>query len=102
MLTRKEGVMALTMAVMLVCIIFLVSKIGTANDKAQTQFVEDAVRGAALTCYAVEGTYPEDLDVLRRNYGLAYDESRYFVNYDAFASNQFPEITVVQVEGDGE
>ena len=58
------------------------------------------MHNAALTCYAVEGAYPEDLDYLREHYGLAYDQSRYIVNYDAFASNLIPEIFVVEVEAD--
>ena len=61
--------------------------------------VRDAVRNAALTCYAVEGAYPEDLQYLRDHYGLAYDASRYKVTYDAFASNLLPDIYVVEVGG---
>ena len=78
----------------------LVSRVDTAQDRAQTQFVRDAVRNAALTCYAVEGAYPESLEYLRSNYGLAYDEDRYRVNYDAFSDNLVPEIFVVEVGDD--
>ena len=60
--------------------------------------IRDAVLSRAAECYAVEGAYPEDLSTLRKNYGLAYDENRYFVSYDAFASNQFPEIMVTEAE----
>ena len=74
------------------------SRLGRANDGAQTQFVTDAVHNAALTCSAVEGAYPTSLEYLRSHYGLAYDESRYMVRYDAFASNLLPEITVIEVE----
>ncbi len=98
--TIREGASALVMAALLAAMALLVSRIGTRSGEAQTQFVEDAVRRAALTCYAVEGAYPDDLETLRRNYGLAYDENRYFVSYNAFAANQFPEILVVEGEGD--
>ncbi len=98
MITKKEGAMALAMAALIVFVFLLVSRIGNASNDAQTRFVEDAVRNAALTCYAVEGAYPEDLSTLRKNYGLAYDENRYYVSYDAFASNQFPEIMVTEAE----
>ena len=95
---RKEIIVVLLMAVLLGGVWMLVSGPEKANDNGETQFVYDAVQHAALACYAVEGAYPEDLEYLRRNYGLAYDESRYFVSYDAFASNLVPEIIVVEVE----
>ena len=37
---------------------------------------------------------------LRDYYGLAYDESRYMVYYDAFGDNVVPEIYVTEVEAD--
>ena len=88
------------MAALLVGVWLLVSGLDTAHNNAETQFVYDAVRNAALTCYAVEGAYPDSLDYLRSNYGLAYDRSRYQVTYSAFASNLVPEIYVVEVEAD--
>ena len=100
MANRREIAVVLLMVLLLAGVWILVSRVGTAQSGAQTQFVYDAVHNAALTCYAVEGAYPDDLDYLRSNYGLAYDESRYMVTYDAFASNLVPEIYVVEVEAD--
>ena len=78
----------------------LVTRMGRTSGDAQTEFVTKAVHNAALTCYAVEGAYPDDLEYLRENYGLAYDQSRYMVSYDAFAANQVPTIFVTEVEAD--
>ena len=100
MITRKEIAIVLAMAVLLAGVWLLVTRVESANDGAQTQFVYDAVQNAALTCYAVEGAYPDSLEYLRSRYGLASDESRYLVTYDAFASNLVPEIRVVEVEAD--
>ncbi|MBR1560838.1 MAG: hypothetical protein IJ646_11420 [Clostridia bacterium] len=100
MANRKEIAIILLMVLLLVGVYLLVSRVDTANSGAQTQFVYDAVHNAALTCYAVEGTYPSDLAYLRENYGLAYDESRYMVSYDAFGMNVVPEIYVTEVEAD--
>ena len=97
---RKEIVVVLLMAALLVGVWQLVSGVESAHDGAETKFVYDAVHNAALTCYAVEGAYPDSLQYLRDHYGLAYDESRYLVTYDAFASNLLPEIFVVEVEAD--
>ena len=95
---RREIAIVLLMAVLLVGVWLLIGRLGTSSDNAQTQFVTDAVHNAALTCYAVEGAYPDNLEYLRKNYGLAYDESRYMVTYSAFASNLLPEIYVTEVE----
>lgn len=100
MAIRREIAVVLLMALLLCGVWLLVSRLSTAQQGAQTQFVYDAVHNAALTCYAVEGAYPEDLEYLRKHYGLAYDESRYIVTYDAFASNLVPEIYVTEVEAD--
>ena len=99
---RKEIVVVLLMALLVAGAYMLLGRLDTAQSGAQTQFVYDAVHNAALTCYAVEGAYPENLEYLRSNYGLAYDENRYLVTYDAFASNLLPEIYVVEVGGDAE
>ncbi len=98
MIRKKEIAVVALMAAALVCVWLLVSRVGRANDQAQTQFVQDAIHNAVLTCYAVEGAYPQSLDYLRDNYGLAYDQERYMVTYDAFASNLMPEIYVTEVE----
>lgn len=74
----------------------LIRGIETASGNAQTQLVQDAVRRAVVTCYAVEGAYPTGLDYLVKNYGLIYDDDHYFVIYDAFASNILPEIRVIE------
>ena len=99
MVYRREIAIVLVMLVILAGVWMLVSRVGTASSGAQTQFVVDAVHNAALTCYAVEGAYPNNLEYLRSHYGLAYDQSRYMVTYSAFASNLLPEIYVTEVGG---
>ena len=88
----KIGVIAAVLALF----ILLMGRIGNYHAKEEIQMVQDAVRGAALTCYAVEGAYPDDLAYLQAHYHLSYDSERYFVTYNAFASNLFPDIYVVE------
>lgn len=64
------------------------------SSQAQAEMVREAVHDAVLTCYAVEGAYPKDIAYLVEHYGLAYDEERFLITYDAFASNIFPDIRV--------
>ena len=93
---RKEIAIVLLMLLLLGGTWAVVSRLGTTSGEAQTQFVTDAVHNAALTCYAVEGAYPDDLEYLRENYQLAYNEDQYFVTYEAFASNRIPDIWVTE------
>ena len=97
---KREIAIVLLMILVLCGVWLLVTRVGSSSGAAQTEFVTEAVHNAALTCYAVEGAYPDDLEYLRENYGLAYDQSRYMVSYDAFAANQVPTIFVTEVEAD--
>lgn len=58
--------------------------------------LEESVRLAAVSCYANEGKYPNDLDYLVEHYGIQIDAERYTVYYEVFAENLMPEITVVE------
>lgn len=79
------------------------NRVETVQGREETTIVRDAVRQAAVTCYAVEGAYPDSVEYLRDHYQLAYDEERYAVTLDAFASNLIPDIYVEDryAEGNG-
>ena len=86
-------------ALMAAMVLLAAAVFGWMSDRQrteETEIVRNAVRDAAVTCYAVEGAYPEDVEYLREHYQLAYDESRYFITYDAFASNRIPDIWVTE------
>ncbi len=74
----------------------LIRTIESRSGAAESGLVRDAVRSAILTCYAVEGAYPPDIDYLKRNYGLAFNEELYIVSYDSFASNVMPDVRVME------
>ena len=46
-------------------------------------------------CYAIEGFFPPDLDYLKDHYGLVYDTSIFTVDYTAFGSNMYPDVTIL-------
>lgn len=58
--------------------------------------IKAAVLAAAVQCYAVEGTYPQGLETLEKNYGVQINHDKFIVIYDAFASNLLPEVTLLQ------
>lgn len=48
-------------------------------------------------CYAIEGFYPPDLDYLKDHYGLIYDTDIFTIDYAAFGSNIYPNVTILNV-----
>ena len=60
--------------------------------------LEEGLLRAAIKCYAVEGSYPESIAYMEKNYGLHVDRTKYAVYYDIFASNILPDITVVELK----
>ncbi|MBQ3373657.1 MAG: hypothetical protein IJG40_11050 [Oscillospiraceae bacterium] len=95
-MNRRDIMKLAVLAVALIFAVVLVNRIDSAHLSAETDLVRDAVRNAAVTCYAVEGAYPDSVDYLREHYQLAYDENRYFVTYESFASNRIPDIYVTE------
>ena len=67
------------------------------RNEAKEQ-LEQAVRRAAVACYAAEGFYPPTLEYLEEHYGVQVDRERYTVVYDVFASNLMPDVTVLEHE----
>lgn len=82
------------MAAMLIAYIAAACIGGSKATEEARQHLENAVRQAAVTCYAVEGRYPADLETLTRDYALRYDKESYIIWYDCFADNVIPDIEV--------
>ena len=60
------------------------------------RILEDSIRRAVITAYAVEGRYPDSIEYIVENFGIHIDETRYVVHYRIFASNLLPDITVLE------
>ncbi len=91
---KKDIAAGVVFIALIVGFVLLLNSLTATSGDQEARLVHDAVKNAALTCYAAEGTYPENLDYLREHYKLAYNTERFVVEYDAFASNLMPTITV--------
>lgn len=60
------------------------------------RILEEGLLRAAVTCYAVEGRYPDSLSYIEEHYGTNIDTTKYIVHYEIFASNIRPNITVFE------
>lgn len=67
------------------------------SQEESLRMVEQSITRAMVTCYAIEGVYPESFAYLEQNYGLYIDSDKYAVGYMAFASNMMPTVTVLEV-----
>lgn len=98
---KRTWISLLFVAVAIVLLIGTVSALGNLKlgyDREGRQQLEDALRRAAVACYAAEGIYPPTLDYLVEHYGVRINEERYTVFYEVFADNLMPEITVLEKE----
>jgi len=83
----------------LAVIIFFVGGLSQASKSQSDEALRVAREGivrAALSCYAIEGAYPADFQYLKKNYAISIDEGKYLVDYNIFASNIMPDITVLK------
>ncbi len=85
---------ALPAAVIAAAGLFL-STLGTRTDQEALAEAEQSLRRAAVTCYALEGAYPTDVDHLYEIYGVSVDRERFIVHYEYVAANLAPDITVL-------
>ena len=74
---------------------WICGKIGDSADAEQCRLTEEAIRRAAVDCYAIEGSYPRNLDYLVEHYGVQVDTGKFVVNYEAAGANLLPYIEVV-------
>lgn len=79
-------------------LIFFIVGVNTVDDTTsseQAKSLETAVRRSVAQCYAVEGTYPPNLEYLEEHYGLLYDTDSFYIDYTAIGSNIMPDITIL-------
>lgn len=84
-----------------IAVIFILSLRNVKADSAEEErrIAEDSLRQAVVTCYSIEGYYPESLSYIIENYNVRIDESKFVVWYDVYASNLMPDIKVIEVGG---
>jgi len=93
-----RGLIAIALVVLTLLFAFItaVNNLSGGQGEEGRQQLEDALRRAAVACYAAEGIYPPTLDYLTEHYGIQIEEERYTVFYEIFADNLMPDITVLE------
>lgn len=68
----------------------------SSTEKRELSALETNIENGITMCYAVEGSYPVDIEYLCEHYGLIYDREKYFIDYNRFASNIRPTVTILE------
>jgi uncharacterized protein (DUF4213/DUF364 family) len=98
---KKGPPLNLILSLALLCCVLTAAVFGLrsadkASGKESARILEDSIRRAAVSCYAIEGRYPDTLKYLTENYGVYVDEEEFAVFYEVFASNIMPDVTVIE------
>lgn len=96
MKTEKVGI-GISLLIVLVVTVTLFSSIHRDLNQAGEEslhHITEAVKRAAVQCYALEGSYPPDLEYLEEHYGLVLNRDAYFYHYEIIGSNIMPQIGV--------
>lgn len=80
---------------MILMFLSAVNNLDASQRSEGAERLEEAIRRSCVTCYVIEGAYPQTLDYLQENYGIQVDD-RYTVHYKVIASNLMPDITVTE------
>ncbi len=87
--------LALLVAV-LAAAVFGLRSANAARSREAARVLADSIRRAAVSCYAIEGRYPDTLDYLEENYGVYVNDDAFTVFYEVFATNIMPDVTVIE------
>lgn len=98
-LTRIWSVFSGFLVAIALCLFFVSTDNMEENTQTQQiQHLEQVVKQDILQCYAIEGTYPPDLNYLETHYGLTYDKKKFYIDYISIGSNIFPDVTIIVLD----
>ena len=92
---KKINLPILAFIMLMGAFLYGISSVSATTTAKQLESLESAVNKSIVQCYAIEGMYPPSLAYLEEHYGLIYDESRYFIDYQPIASNLMPDVTIL-------
>jgi len=92
----KTGLIITALIILIAAAVFVwAGKAGRDSLEEETEAIRDTIQQRALQCYVIEGAYPESLDYLVENYGLAVNTEDYKIVYMPYAENLPPEVKVI-------
>lgn len=93
---RNVLISAVVFAAVIFAFWFSVSSVSAKSDEEEIKTLKTAVSRGITYCYTLEGNYPPSLDYLKENYGLSFNEEKYFVDYQPMGTNIMPDVTIIK------
>ena len=92
---RNVMVAVLVILIAAILIVFMsgFTDFGKKAEEEQLNAVRALVERAVVQCYALEGSYPPNLEYLR-SYGVVPNYDHYIYNYEVVGANVFPIIEI--------
>ena len=90
-----------SLLIFMICFSAFFAGLSGVSDESYEKQIETlslALNRSIAHCYAFEGHYPESLDYLKNHYGISYDSDKFFVDYQVYGENIFPDISIVPLE----
>ena len=84
-------------AVIIAMIIYGLRQTEASSSAEGLRILEDSIRRAVITAYAIEGRFPDNIAHIENNYGIFIDRTRYVVHYNPVAANIMPNIAVFEL-----
>jgi len=78
-----------------VLIAYGISNTAESTRQEGTRILEESIRRAVITAYALEGRYPATIEHIENNFGVFIDRDRFIVHYTVFGSNIMPNVVVI-------
>ena len=99
--TKGRNLSGFSLSVVIFIIIFLLfcgtlSCLSQDTTGRQKRELETALQHGILTCYALEGHYPESLQYLQDHYPIHYNSDLFYVDYRIQGANLLPDITIIE------
>ena len=76
-------------------IIYAMVKYDDGSASRQADSVRKIIDKALVQCYALEGSYPLDIDHIE-GYGVILDYKKFYFYYEWFGSNMKPQVMVLE------
>lgn len=92
----KQAASAILFIVLFVMFFLGISQMSEETSEKQTETLHTAISRGIAHCYATEGQYPESLEYLLEKYGIQYDTDKYFIDYQVWGQNFFPDVTIIE------
>jgi hypothetical protein len=104
---RRYDLMKIAFFMIMLLLIFIVllaanglSEYKAKYDAAYLGNLKTAISDSLITCYSLEGRYPESLEYLADHYGLILNKEKYIFGYELVGSNLFQDFEVVPYNDD--